>query len=68
MLEELHEQKKRLNAWKDNFGKEVIGKALHEQQQHQQQQADSSSAAASTRYAASWPVCVFRAWLQRLGA
>jgi hypothetical protein len=56
VLEELHEQKKRLNAWKDNFGKEVIGKALHEQQQ--QQQADSSSAAASTRYAASWPARV----------
>ncbi|ELR15131.1 uncharacterized protein ACA1_216330 [Acanthamoeba castellanii str. Neff] len=45
VLEDLHEQKRKLNAWKDNFGKEVIGKALHEQQQ----QADSSSAAASTR-------------------
>jgi hypothetical protein len=65
VLEELHEQKKRLNAWKDNFGKEVIGKALHEQQQ---QQADSSSAAASARYAASWPARVVPRLLQRLGA
>jgi hypothetical protein len=63
VLEDLHEQKRKLNAWKDNFGKEVIGKALHEQQQ----QADSSSAAASTRYAASWPPRVFSAWLQAWG-